>query len=300
MAAMDGAVRFRDGEFTVTKLMKTGSLSGHDDSVNFDGSVWIKGDAEEGVTIRATGDVLVDGIISGATIRSGGDVLIRDGATGSSDDRSYIDADGSVSGRRFEMTNITCQGNLFSNSLLGCNIYSGQHVTLFGERGTASGGVVRARLGAELAVLGNKSVVRTVVEIGVNSETNDKYSEIVRSIARSQEEMKLLMEQRQNFMNVQDASNKQLLQLKIKINAGIATKEKELSELAEEKKKMEEEARKVASARLVVSRFIFANSAVQINGAATVIHDNLQADGADIVFEKSGKTIAQTGGAIAS
>ena len=140
--------------------------------------------------------------------------------------------------------------------------------------------------------------MRTVLEIGVGEELNEQYTEITRAIARSQEEMKLLIVQRQKLMDVNDATNKQQLQLKIKVNAGIATKERELAEMTEKKKQIEEEAKLVSSARVRVTRLAYANSAIMISGATMVLHDHLQAKEDGITFIKSGKVIEMTGGVV--
>lgn len=51
-------------------------------NVEFDGSILVKGDVSAGVSIQATGDVIVQGTVENATIKSGNDMVISGGVIG--------------------------------------------------------------------------------------------------------------------------------------------------------------------------------------------------------------------------
>ena len=291
VAAIEGVLRIVDGEFRVSKLKKVGSLLAGSDNINFDGSVWVQGDMEEGTSVRASGDVLVDGVMVSGVIRSGGNVLVRGGISGNSLDRSDIDATGMVSTKRIENTKIHCEGDVYTNHMYNAHVVTDQKVVLFGSKGVINGGVVRAVMGVETAVIGSKTVVETIINVGITSEITDGYNELIKDIARVREEIKALMVQKEQVADVHDASNMKMLQLKIKVNAAIGSKDKELKELLEEKEATEERVRQVSDAKVVASRAVLPGSVIDVNGARIRTHEVIESKGGNIVFEKQDKTV---------
>ncbi|NKB99573.1 MAG: DUF342 domain-containing protein [Pseudomonadales bacterium] len=72
----------------VDPMLKVKDVDLRSGNIEFDGSVEIAGDVRSGVTIDATGDVFVKGVVEAATIIAGNDLLIASGIFKQGDDKS--------------------------------------------------------------------------------------------------------------------------------------------------------------------------------------------------------------------
>ena len=90
-------------------------------------------------------------------------------------------------------------------------------------------------------------------------------------------------------------TNKQALQLKIKVNAESAIKEAELEKLNIRKKTIEAEMESVKDAKVIVSRLVFIGTSVKIGNRMLRVHETLESP-RGITFATKGIELAMFDG----
>ena len=93
----NGCASFRDTNLVVTHLLELETASNVMGDINYNGSVYIKGDAGGNIHVKATGDIVVEGFVENARLESERGVLIKKGANGNGE--AQIIAAGTVMGR---------------------------------------------------------------------------------------------------------------------------------------------------------------------------------------------------------
>ncbi len=272
VSSIAGVGRILNGEIRIDKVKIYDSLVNIKEKIVYDGTVWVKGDVDN-VYIQAKGDVVVDGSVSCADIHAGGRVVVRKSIVGNINDRATIKSGGIVVANHLDTANIKCKGNLISNDCLNCNVSAEGKVLMLGEKGLVSGGLVTSLRGLETAVLGSKQVKETTIRTGITEELDYEYQMLLKNVSRLYAELKVYEQQRGKLSSFNDNTNKQTLQIKIKINAESAIKEAELEQLNIRKKAIEEEMESVRDAKIIVSRMIFSGTSVKIGNRTLRVHE---------------------------
>ncbi|WP_408070455.1 DUF342 domain-containing protein [Butyrivibrio sp. JL13D10] len=294
VSSIAGVGRINNGEIRIDKTKVYDSLINVREKVVYDGTIWVKGDVDN-VYIQAKGDVVVDGSVSCADIHAGGRVVVRKSIVGNVNDRTSISAGGIVAASHLDTTNIKCKGDLISNDCMNCNVSADGKVVMLGEKGLISGGVVTSLRGVETAVLGSKSIKDTVVRTGVTEELDYEYQSLMRNISRLYQELKVYEQQRSKLTTFNDNTNKQALQLKIKVNAESAIKEAELEKLNARKKVIEAEMASVRDAKVLVSRLVFIGTSVKLGNRMLRVHDTRETSRGITFTLQSGELIMLDG-----
>ncbi|WP_026491227.1 MULTISPECIES: DUF342 domain-containing protein [unclassified Butyrivibrio] len=294
VSSLAGVGRIQKGEIRIDKAKIYDSLINVKEKIVCDGTIWVKGDVDN-VYIEAKGDVVVDGSVSCADIHAGGRVVVRKSVVGNVNDRSSISAGGLVAAAHLDTTNVKCKGDLISNDCMNCNVSADGKVLMLGEKGLISGGVVTSLRGVETAVLGSKSVKDTVVRTGITEELDYEYQSLLRNVSRIYQELKVYEQQRGKLAQFNDNTNKQALQLKIKVNAESAIKEAELEKLNIRKKTIEAEMESVKDAKVIVSRLVFIGTSVKIGNRMLRVHETLESP-RGITFATKGIELAMFDG----
>ncbi len=273
VASLAGVGRIQNGEIRIDKVKTYESLENVREKIRYDGTIWVKGDVDN-VYIEAKGDVIVDGSVSCADIYAGGRVIVRKSIVGNVNDRAIINAGGIVAAGHVDNADIKCKDNLISNDCVNCNVSADGKVIMLGDRGLISGGLVTSLKGIETAVLGSKTVKETVIRTGITEELDYEYKNVMRNLSRIYQEIKIYEGQRAKMANFNDSTNKQALQVKIKINAESAIKEAELEKLNARKAEIEKEMEAVKDAKVMVSRLVFSGTSVMIGNRNLRVHEN--------------------------
>ncbi len=294
VASLTGFGRIQNGDIRIDKAKIYDSLVNVKEKISYEGTIWVKGDVDNAY-ITAKGDVVVDGSVTCADIHAGGRVVVRKSIVGNVNDRASISAGGLVAAAHLDTTNVKCKGDLISNDCLNCNVSAEGKVLMLGEKGLISGGVVTSLRGVETAVLGSKTVKETVIRTGVTEELDYEYQNILRNVSRLYSEIKVYEQQRAKLGTFNDNTNKQALQLKIKVNAESALKEAELENLNIRKKSIENEMGSVKDAKVIVSRLVFNGTTVKLGNRVLRVHDTMETSRGITFVGKDGNLVMLDG-----
>jgi uncharacterized protein (DUF342 family) len=157
----------------VFKIETVGTASGN---IDFDGSVVIKGDVAAGMTVRATGDIEVGGVVERGTLEAGGSIVIKGGAIGDlghkggAGGESHIRCGGCFNAAYAQQATVEAGDGIFIDDMaMQCALTAINHVRVGNnKRGHIIGGTVHATLSITAKVIGSPNRVRTHLEIGVN------------------------------------------------------------------------------------------------------------------------------------
>ena len=243
-AALDGKIERQNDRIVILPVHEvTGNAELAEGNIDFHGDIVIHGNVENGVVIRATGSITVDGIVEACTLEAGKDIVLRSGMLGGN--KASVHSKGSITAKFFEFTKIKCAGDLHADVLMDCDVECQGQVILDGSRGSIIGGRVHAIRGVIVSTLGNEVEKRTAVYVGAGIEIYSRLHVLEKKIEVCREELVKIEEGLKRFEVLQkergvdytnDPRRTVLLREKIKntaILAGDSAEEKKLRGLVE-------------------------------------------------------------------
>jgi uncharacterized protein (DUF342 family) len=166
-ATIAGKISYSLGRiFIDTIYTVTGDVDLSTGNIDFKGDVDIMGRIASGMTVTASGNITVDGIIEGATVNAGKNILVKKGILGGNTAR--IHAGGNVVAQFIENTNIECDGDVQADSLINSNVKCYGSVVTHGKNGKVLGGKIKADKMVYTRYLGSTSGVKTDVQVGID------------------------------------------------------------------------------------------------------------------------------------
>ncbi len=201
VAACKGYVAYDPGKGTLNVFqtyLADGDITRYSGSIVFDGTVQIKGSVLDMSMIKASGDVIVDGFVSGGYIEAGNNVVLKAGVnTGG---RGYIRAGGKIMGNFFESVGLSAGGIIEGNYFLDCEVETDAKLIAKGGKSRIMGSYVRAAVGVEAAVIGAEAGKRTIVEVGDLAELDKRAGRLEKKIENIGEEQSKLVEGREKLL----------------------------------------------------------------------------------------------------
>ena len=246
----------------VTDLLTVEAVTLATGDVHFDGNVFVKGNVGSGAGVYATGDVLVGGFVEAAHITSGGNIMIRQGMNGSGE--GGIRAAGDVNGYFFEAVNIDAGGNIHGDYFLNCELYAQGRIDVMGKKGSLAGGNACAELGLRANRLGNQAGLATYIRLGVSDRLRRQELELSESVKNVSAELEALFHAHTEFMNKYQPQVRNSMELFLKVESAIYTKEQELDQLMNKKRRIEDEKRKATAVSAVVETTLYESVTFEI------------------------------------
>lgn len=165
VATRDGGLEFAGRAFQVNPLLEIdGNVDYSSGSVNFLGDVHIHGDVCSGFTVRAMGNIKVDGVVESCNIEAGGDLMLAKGVQGNN--QAVIRAHRDIFAKYLENCIVHARENLHSECIISCDVYCDAGVYVQSGRGAIIGGRIWAGREVDANIVGSKTEVRTTVSLG--------------------------------------------------------------------------------------------------------------------------------------
>jgi uncharacterized protein (DUF342 family) len=180
-------VTVRNG-VSVEQVLKMGAVDLTSGNIHYDGTVEIGADVSPGMTVQASGDVIVHGVVDGARIDAGGSVRVGGGIIA----HAEVHAGVSVSARFAENASIHAGTAIAIEQMaLHCDLQALNQVLVgiaAGDRGRLVGGATRAMMLVRTPQLGAPSGGITRVQVGVNPVLAARRRELDQISAKQKEE----------------------------------------------------------------------------------------------------------------
>ena len=167
VSACSGHIIYGTGCFNVENTVTVKSdLDLSVGNISFAGDVLIKGNVMEGFSIKAGGNVRIEGTTFSATITAGGNVVINGGAI-----NSKIDSEGDISIGFCENSTIKAKGKVESAQFAFCDVFCYGELVAKGKTGVIVGGKITCMKNVTAGIVGSEKYTATEINIGDGSVT---------------------------------------------------------------------------------------------------------------------------------
>ena len=191
-SGVDGHVMLVEDKVFVSDVYEVENVDISTGNIEFNGSVQINGNVASNYTVRASGNVIINGVVEGAYIYAGGNIIIARGMNGMA--KGTLQAGGNVVAKFIESAKVVAEdGYVNTESILHSEVSAGDEIVVNGKKGFVTGGRVQAGNKVSVKTLGAEMGAPTVVEVGVNPKMKERYvqlqkemSDLVRAIRSAQ------------------------------------------------------------------------------------------------------------------
>ena len=263
-AGISGRVDQDGNRIEITPVLEIGEVNPYLGDIIFDGTVEIRGNILAGSVIRATQDVVVDGFIESAVIECGGSAFLRHGVNGAG--KGIVKAGGKVVGKFFEATRIVAAEGVEVNYCMNCIIETPGQLVLSETSGSLVGGQVNARRGVVAHNIGNHVGVKTHIKMGVDEEFQKKLIKLEWKMNDVQKEITILKNAYREYQLKYPPEVRNSMEVFLKLESAIYTKEKEMGELMQEKNDLTAEFRELNEAKAIITGTLYEGTTFEICG----------------------------------
>jgi len=189
ISMINGQVVLARGKINVEPVYEvSGDVDMRTGNILFLGTVIVKGNVEDGFSVKAAGDIEVRGSVGKCILDAEGDINIKQGVMGKLG--GMIKSGGSVWSKFLEQVNVVADKNVFvQDGIMHCNVDASEKVICFGKRATIVGGRIRAGEIVNTKTLGSVSFTETVVEVGVDPKSRQRLFDLEKEKKEAEEEL---------------------------------------------------------------------------------------------------------------
>ncbi|MDR3130973.1 MAG: FapA family protein [Treponema sp.] len=190
LAEVNGQVLFVSGRISVESVyVVPGNVDIKSGNIIFLGNVQIKGNVEDGFSVKATGNIEVNGTVERAELDAEGDIIVHQGITGKG--MGTLKAGRSLWARFIENATIEA-GNMVvvSDGIINSHVDANKRIICQGKRANIVGGHLRAAEEINAKVLGSPtSGTETICEAGFDPKSKKQLDNCFLRRAELEEEL---------------------------------------------------------------------------------------------------------------
>lgn len=172
-------------------------------NIVFDGSLRVNGDITSGMTVRVSGDVVVQGTIEAAFVEAGGNITVNGGIIGTAETASFktsgdaprtarIHCSGEVKARFIENAVVDAQCSVNAQHQIRASRIASSNTVQVGPIGSRTGvimgGVIRAWASVYAGTIGSPVGFATVVQAGLDPHADMRHAALEKKRAHLDEE----------------------------------------------------------------------------------------------------------------
>ncbi len=216
IAEINGQVVYTKGRVSVEPVYEVkGDVSIETGNIVFLGTVIIRGNVEDGFSVKASGNIEVKGSVGKSQLEAEGDIIIKQGLLGK--DAANIISGNDIVAKFIEHAKSVEAGRdvIVAEGILHSNVDAGKRVICNGKRAIIAGGRIRAGEEINAKTIGSPSFTETQVEVGMDPKTRQQLLDLTEEYRNGREKVREL------------AMNINTLESQKKAGAGRMTPEKE-------------------------------------------------------------------------
>ena len=263
-SAMNGRIELRDNQLIISRMFEFDEITMATGNVNVDGNVHIKGHVGSKTVVRATGDIVIDGFVESAVIESGGNIVLRNGVNASNQGMIY--AKEQIVGRFFETAIVKCDGDIHLDYSMDSQISAKGQIVFAGAKGLLIGGRVEAQKGLTAYNIGNSSGSLTTIQFGTSRETRLRARAQEEQLAEVRREIEILTKSYEEFQKKYSAEVLNGMELYLKLENAIYTKENEFKQLRREHDLLKQDIRQSDLAEVKVRGYLYEGVLFEASG----------------------------------
>lgn len=283
IANQNGVIMLDGYTLKVTPLLKLKEVATSTE-INFTGNIIIEGNVKSGAKIHATEDVLIKGTVESAQINTEGNLILQKEFIGYKD--ATIRAKKNVFGPDFELVEIYASQKIIGNKFKNCILYAQGQVKTVGQDGMIAGGSICAENGIKTVNLGTQERIPTFIKIGKIErfkQRENNYNSIIRDVSQ---ELFTLQNALKEFQKRFSPELRNKMEMYLKIENAIYTKEREMENILRQKHDLLEEIQKSETACVEITNILYEGVTVEIDGTK---YQSQKTKG--VILQKNGKVI---------
>ena len=188
IASMTGHVEFNGRGFQVKPVLDIqGNVDYSTGNINFLGDVHVHGDVCSGFTVRAVGNITIDGVVESCTIEAGSDLIMVKGALGNN--QAIIRSQRNIYTKYLESTSVCARGDLQAECIVNCDIYCDGSVVVRAGQGIIKGGNISAGKEVSATTVGAMSEILTNITLGGKPCENFERGMLLQELEQLEEEL---------------------------------------------------------------------------------------------------------------
>jgi len=228
ISTINGQVVLARGKINVEPVYEVnGDVDMRTGNILFLGTVIVKGNVEDGFSVKAAGDIEVRGSVGKCVLDAEGDINIKQGVMGRLG--GMIKSGGTVWSKFLEQVNVVADKNVFvQDGIMHCNVDASEKVVCFGKRATIVGGRIRAGELVNTKTLGSVSFTETIVEVGVDPKSRQRLYDLENEKKEAEEQLHRL---NANIRTLQNRNLEKMLSDREELNIRISEINEEMEEL---------------------------------------------------------------------
>ncbi|MCI8483589.1 MAG: DUF342 domain-containing protein [Lachnospiraceae bacterium] len=166
-------------------------------NIVYDGNVSIKGNVKSGFTVKAKGDIVIDGVVEAAFLSAGGQIIVKRGIHGMA--KGKVEAKDNIITKFIENATVISGGYVEAGSILHSQVSAGTEIRVSGKKGFVNGGVIRAGNLVEAQTIGSTMGTLTRIEVGVDPQVKEHFGDLQKSIIQISKELEQMRPVLVNF-----------------------------------------------------------------------------------------------------
>ena len=182
ISQVNGHVILENDKVFVSNVLELVDIDNSTGDVEYNGDIMVKGNVLAGFSVKAKGDVIVQGIVEGATVTAGGNITFNRGVQGMN--KAVIRAGGNIVSKFIESAELVeAGGNIEADSILHSRVVAKGSIKASGKKGLIIGGDVKATTLIEAKTIGNEMGTATIIGVGVNPTMKKRMDELKKSLS---------------------------------------------------------------------------------------------------------------------
>jgi len=173
---VNGHVTLTGDKVFVSDVLEVENVDLSTGNIDYTGSICVLGNVFSGLSVKATGDIEIRGVVEGAVIESGGNISIARGMNGMG--KGKLIAKGNVISKFLENAEVEAGTFVSTESILHSKVHAGAEIDVTGRKGFITGGMVMASNKVTVKTLGSAMGASTVIEVGVNPALKREQAEL--------------------------------------------------------------------------------------------------------------------------
>lgn len=287
---VSGHVNLVDNRVFVSNTYEVpADVSASTGDIEYDGNVHVKGNVATGFSIRAKGDIYVDGVVEGATLFAGGGIVLKKGIQGAG--RGRLEAKGDIVSKFIENSTVIADGNVSADAIMHSSVTTKASIRVQGKRGLVTGGELLCGGEIVLKTVGSTMGTMTVLEVGADPSFLERLRVIEKDVAlmdseyEKQEQVVAMFKRK---LAAGDRIPKDKLAILQQASDRMGAIEKKKEAYAEEMVGLKEEIEAHSNGRIVIENMAYPGTKMVIANIVSYIKAETHycqfiRDGADIV-----------------
>jgi len=179
---VDGHVSLTEGRVFVSDTYEVhADVDASTGDIVYEGNVVIRGNVITGFSVRAKGDIEVNGVVEGAYIEAGGQIVLKRGMQGMN--KGILKASGNIVTKFLENSEVIAGGYVSTESILHCKVSAKGDIIVGGRRGFVTGGEIRSGSMISVKTAGSQMGTSTLLEVGIDPRVLEEFRELEKKLA---------------------------------------------------------------------------------------------------------------------